>query len=134
MASAAQSADQLSETADVSRNFDDLTLKASDRVPALKGMGKTASSSVMKVDHKGHPAAVARETPLPRINCASVVRNNTLYIYGGLLEVGDREVSWLLVELPSFLRHLSSFHHFSDPHHHDHDKFRSLLMIVGRLT
>ena len=129
MASAAQSADQLSETADVSRNFDDLTLKASDRVPALKGMGKTASSSVMKVDHKGHPAAVARETPLPRINCASVVRNNTLYIYGGLLEVGDREV-----RLPSLLRHLSSFHHFSDPHHHDHDKFRSLLMIVGRLT
>ncbi len=34
----------------------------------------------------------ARRTPLPRINCATVIRNNTLYIYGGLLEVGDREV------------------------------------------
>ena len=93
MTSATQSADQLSETAAVSRNFNDLTLGDADRVPALKGIGKRASSSVMKVDHKGHPAAVARETPLPRINCASVVRNNTLYIYGGLLEVGDREVS-----------------------------------------
>jgi hypothetical protein len=34
-----------------------------------------------------------RETPLPRINCASIVIDNTLYIYGGLVEVGDREVT-----------------------------------------
>jgi hypothetical protein len=34
-----------------------------------------------------------RETPLPRINCASIICNNTLYIYGGLVEVGDREVT-----------------------------------------
>ena len=53
---------------------------------------RIAASSVMKVDHKGLPTAVSRQTPLPRINCATVVRNNTLYIYGGVLEVGDREV------------------------------------------
>lgn len=38
------------------------------------------------------PSSLPRETPLPRINCATAIRNNTLYIYGGLLEVGDREV------------------------------------------
>jgi len=37
--------------------------------------------------------AAARQTPLPRINCASVIRGNILYIYGGVLEVGDREVT-----------------------------------------
>jgi hypothetical protein len=31
--------------------------------------------------------------PLPRIKPALVVRNNTLYLYGGLLEVGSREVT-----------------------------------------
>lgn len=60
---------------------------------APKQRGKIAASSVMKVDDAGVPTAVARQTPLPRINCASVVRSNTLYIYGGVLEVGDREVS-----------------------------------------
>jgi len=61
--------------------------------PPSKPSGKIAASSVMKVDAKGLPTAVARPTPLPRINCAAVVRNNTLYIYGGVLEVGDREVT-----------------------------------------
>ena len=54
---------------------------------------RIAASSVMKVDDKGLPTAVARQTPLPRINCAAVIQNNTLYIYGGVLEVGDREVT-----------------------------------------
>ncbi|EED88418.1 predicted protein, partial [Thalassiosira pseudonana CCMP1335] len=54
---------------------------------------KKASGSVMKVDEKGVPVFVARQTPLPRINCATVVKGNTLYIYGGVLEVGDREVT-----------------------------------------
>jgi hypothetical protein len=31
--------------------------------------------------------------PLPRIKPALVIRNNTLYLYGGLLEVGAREVT-----------------------------------------
>lgn len=34
-----------------------------------------------------------RVVPLPRIKPALVVRNNTLYLYGGLLEVGSREVT-----------------------------------------
>lgn len=54
---------------------------------------KFGASSMVKVDSKGLPTAVSRPTPLPRINCATVVRNNTLYIYGGVLEVGDREVT-----------------------------------------
>ena len=61
--------------------------------PPTKQSQRIAASSVMKVDHQGVPAAVIRQTPLPRINCATVIRNNTLYIYGGVLEVGDREVS-----------------------------------------
>lgn len=41
------------------------------------------SSALMKVDSKGMPTSVARQTPLPRINCATAVKGNTLYIYGG---------------------------------------------------
>ncbi|KAL9185020.1 hypothetical protein ACHAXT_002797 [Thalassiosira profunda] len=67
--------------------------KAAPQAQAPKPSEKIAASSVMKVDDSGMPTAVARQTPLPRINCASVVRNNTLYIYGGVLEVGDREVT-----------------------------------------
>jgi N-acetylneuraminic acid mutarotase len=53
-----------------------------------------ASSSVMKVNQEtGAPEAVAREEPLPRINATVVVRSNILYVYGGILEVGDREVT-----------------------------------------
>ena len=58
-----------------------------------KTSGKIAASSVMKVNAMGLPMAAARKTPLPRINCATVIRGNTLYIYGGVLEVGDREVT-----------------------------------------
>jgi len=61
--------------------------------PVSKPTEQIAASSVMKVDDKGLPTSVARQTPLPRINCATVIRNNTLYIYGGVLEVGDREVT-----------------------------------------
>jgi hypothetical protein len=94
MTSAAQPFVQSVENADVSRNFDDLTAKNSDRIPTLNGM--ISSLSVTKGGHNGLPVAVARETPLPRINCALVVRNNVLYVLGGLLEVGEREVSQLL--------------------------------------
>ena len=50
-------------------------------------------SAKAQVDDKKLLSSATRRTPLPRINCATVIRNNTLYIYGGLLEVGDREVS-----------------------------------------
>jgi len=38
-------------------------------------------------------SAKEQTLPLPRINSQIVVRNNILYIYGGILEVGDREVT-----------------------------------------
>lgn len=41
------------------------------------------SSAIMTVDSKGLPISVARQAPLPRINCATVVRGNSLFIYGG---------------------------------------------------
>ena len=58
------------------------------KLKGKKGKGK-------KVDLKKLPPVLPkiRDTPLPRINCASIIRNNTLYIYGGLVEVGDREVT-----------------------------------------
>ena len=45
-----------------------------------------------RVRDKNLPSSATRQSPLPRINCATAIRNNTLYIYGGLLEMGDREV------------------------------------------
>lgn len=52
------------------------------------------SSSVMVLDPKTNtPQAVEREEPLPRIKCGSIVNKNTLFIYGGLVEIGDREVT-----------------------------------------
>ena len=53
-----------------------------------------SQSSVMKVNKEsGAPEPVALTEPLPRINASVIVRSNILYIYGGLLEVGDREVT-----------------------------------------
>ena len=61
--------------------------------PSVAAVGRRASpSSVARAGDRGLPAPAMRRTPLPRINCATVVRNNTLYVYGGVLEVGDREV------------------------------------------
>ena len=49
-----------------------------------KGSKRIQPTAVMKVDSKGIPTSVVRETPLPRINCATVIKGNTLYIYGGM--------------------------------------------------
>jgi hypothetical protein len=54
---------------------------------------KIGKSAVLQVDSKGLPTAVTRQMPLPRINCAIATRGNTLYIYGGVVEIGDREVT-----------------------------------------
>jgi hypothetical protein len=59
----------------------------------LKSVEKIDASSVMQVDSKGLPSTVTRQTPLPRINCAVAIKGNTLFIYGGVVEVGDREVT-----------------------------------------
>jgi hypothetical protein len=51
-------------------------------------------SSVMVVNpHTNAPEPVNRAEPLPRIQASMIVSGHTLYIYGGLLEVGDREVT-----------------------------------------
>jgi Domain of unknown function (DUF4110)/Galactose oxidase, central domain len=39
------------------------------------------------------PRSMTRIEPLPRMNARIVVRNHILYIFGGILEVGDREVT-----------------------------------------
>jgi len=52
-----------------------------------------ANSEVMVLGEDGAPVAVSRKTPLPRIKAQIVVRGNTAYLYGGILEVGDREVT-----------------------------------------
>ena len=77
--------------------------KAEEKVPstqnltddeALEATQAVASSEVMKLnDETQEPEAVVRQTPLPRINGKLVVRGNTMYLGGGLLEVGDREVT-----------------------------------------
>ena len=51
---------------------------------SVKETNGIQSSAVMKIDSKGMPTSVVRETPLPRINCATVIKGNTLYIYGGM--------------------------------------------------
>ena len=39
------------------------------------------------------PEAVQRTEPLPRINAATLIHGHVLYMLGGILEVGDREVT-----------------------------------------
>ena len=65
----------------------------SAKQPTNKGTF-VGESEVMKVDENGTPQAVMRDGPLPRINAEIVISGtSTLYLYGGLLEVGDREIT-----------------------------------------
>jgi len=55
---------------------------------------KIPSSSVMAMNEtKNAPEAIQRENPLPRINAATLIHGNTMYLLGGILEVGDREIT-----------------------------------------
>lgn len=81
---------------------EEIISKVTIDVKKIPGNGNTqssqghivSSSSVMKVNKEsGAPEAVARAEPLPRINATVIVRSNVLYVYGGLLEVGDREIT-----------------------------------------
>jgi hypothetical protein len=68
---------------------------------SAKQAKKITSSSVMTMNEKNDaPEAVQREDPLPRINASTLVHGNTMYLLGGILEVGDREVTlddmWML--------------------------------------
>jgi hypothetical protein len=53
---------------------------ATEQASFTKPSQRMQYSAAMKVDKKGIPT---RQSPLPRINCATVVKGNTLYIYGG---------------------------------------------------
>ncbi|CAM9991694.1 unnamed protein product, partial [Ectocarpus sp. 13 AM-2016] len=53
--------------------------------------GSTTDSVLNAGKDGGGDAEEASPCPLPRINPCLTVRGNTLYVYGGLLEVGDRE-------------------------------------------
>jgi len=62
------------------------------------GTGKPAptitSSSVMMLNPETNiPEVVERKDPLPRINASLLTIGHVLYLYGGVLEVGDREVT-----------------------------------------
>jgi hypothetical protein len=55
---------------------------------------RVTSSSVMILDETTNtPEAVQRTEPLPRINASTLVQGHRLYLLGGILEVGDREVT-----------------------------------------
>jgi len=55
---------------------------------------KNASSSVMALNETTNvPESVQRQDPLPRINSATVIFGNVMYMLGGILEIGDREVT-----------------------------------------
>jgi hypothetical protein len=74
---------------------DDMDRNNSQQTKALKvGFHVVESSSVMILNPETkEPQALARTDPLPRIKPCLFVNGHTLYVYGGLLEVGDREVT-----------------------------------------
>mmetsp|Transcript_15274 Transcript_15274/g.22488 ORF Transcript_15274/g.22488 Transcript_15274/m.22488 type:complete len:850 (+) Transcript_15274:146-2695(+) len=89
------------DTENMNKNSSLLSSSFSKTPLATVPNGAICTSEVMHINTKtGLPESITRQTPLPRINAALVVRGNTLYVYGGLLEVGDREVTlddcWVL--------------------------------------
>ena len=57
-------------------------------------MKKITKSSVMVVDEETNtPQAVERTEPLPRMNPCLLVNGHHMYVLGGILEVGDREIT-----------------------------------------
>jgi hypothetical protein len=61
---------------------------------AVKPNPKITSSSVMLLNPETNiPEAIQRKDPLPRINASLLAVGHILYLYGGILEVGDREVT-----------------------------------------
>jgi N-acetylneuraminic acid mutarotase len=66
----------------------------SDNGPPTASTKAISSSSVMTLNPiTKKPEAVSRDEPLPRIKASLFLHGHTLYVYGGLLEVGDREVT-----------------------------------------
>ena len=78
------------EEAKIGAVVGEIHLKPASKKP-LKQM--TASSVMVVNPETNVPEAVERAEPLPRINASILVHGHTMYIYGGILEVGDREIS-----------------------------------------
>lgn len=78
-----------------------LRSKPKRSAPSKKGMVQDSAilpsitaSSVMALDPITRmPVAVQRSEPLPRIKACTFVNGGLLYVYGGILEVGDREIT-----------------------------------------
>jgi hypothetical protein len=67
---------------------------AKSQVPGKPSPKTTKASSAMVLNPRTKlPEAVVRAEPIPRINARLVVAGHTLLVYGGLVEVGDREVT-----------------------------------------
>ena len=61
---------------------------------AVSGPKLKCLSAAMAIDPNSKtPQVVQRNEPLPRIKCGAIVHRNTFFIYGGLVEIGDREVT-----------------------------------------
>ena len=72
---------------------EELVQKMAAPIPANSYLPTIAKSEVMALGEDGNPTPIRRQSPLPRIKAQIVVRGNTLFLYGGILEVGDREVT-----------------------------------------
>ncbi|KAH9129334.1 hypothetical protein AeMF1_000620 [Aphanomyces euteiches] len=65
-----------------------------DEVEALLAPSTTDTTEAsVAANAEEEPAAPPQRMPLPRINPALIVRGNTFYVYGGVLEDGDREIT-----------------------------------------
>lgn len=63
-------------------------VEASDVQVELQGTTSIAAENDDNGDNKGGEEEQSSPCPLPRINPCLTVRGNTLYVYGGILEVG----------------------------------------------
>lgn len=76
---------------------------ASDVQVKLQGAASIPAENDDKREKKGGEEEQSSPCPLPRINPCLTVRGNTLYVYGGILEVGNI----LLYSLPAKMLCLS---------------------------
>ena len=57
------------------------------------GAQSTAEVAAAAAEEEAEADSDMAFMPLPRINCGVMVLHNTLYVFGGLLEVKDREIT-----------------------------------------
>jgi Domain of unknown function (DUF4110)/Kelch motif len=88
----ATSTDDEDEKEEDSDDEEDVRASSSRKQKSKKKSASTSANS-NKTTSSEKQAAEVRTEPLPRINAATVLLGNNLILYGGLLEVGDREVT-----------------------------------------